>query len=532
MPSNATDKTITWSSSNTKIAKVNNGRVTGVSAGTATIKAKTKNGKTASAKVTVTKKVIQPTSISLNANAITIGEGKSTTLVATVLPSNATDKNVKWTSSDTSIATVTNGRVTGKKAGSTYVSATTSNGIKAIARVTVTKTSVPVTGISLNKTKVSLVEGSSATLVATIKPSNATDKSIIWTSSNTNIATVSNGVVMAKKAGTATITAKTSNNKKATATITVTKKTVVPTSITLNASSGSLRSTYSRTLTATVLPSNADDKTVTWSSSDTKVATVNSKGKITAKKAGTATITAKTVNGKKATYKITVKSVRIAMIGNSKTHTGNGSVYNTFVKVMANGGYSASIKRSTVGGTSLVEHARGKVVNTPSSTNKNKNLPAAKKVITNNTFDIAILQEATSGTYTNSYYKVGVKEVRDLLLKNNKNTKIYLRTSWYYKSSIKSRQATANKNAENIAKAYNLSVIYDGNAFLKYINTYGNYNIYRDDTHGTYEGVYLAATCIYKKVTGADPTKLTYYGEGGVTKARAKKFQAIAKSVC
>ena len=163
------------------------------------------------------------------------------------------------------------------------------------------------TGISLNKTSLSLMEGESETLTATVSPSNATDKTVTWSSSNTSVATVSSsGKVTAKAAGSATITAKTVNGKTATCSVTVTAATVYPTGISLNKTSLSLMEGESETLTATVSPSNATDKTVTWSSSNTSVATVSSSGKVTAKAAGSATITAKTVNGKTATCSVTV----------------------------------------------------------------------------------------------------------------------------------------------------------------------------------------------------------------------------------
>ena len=161
--------------------------------------------------------------ISLNKDKLSLVEGKSETLTATVTPSNATNKSVTWTSSDTKVATVSNGKVTAVKAGTATITAKTSNGKTATCTVTVKKKTVSATGISLNKTKLSLVKGSSATLTATITPSNATDKSVTWTSSNTSIATVSKGKVTAVKAGTATITAKTSNGKTATCTVTVKK---------------------------------------------------------------------------------------------------------------------------------------------------------------------------------------------------------------------------------------------------------------------------------------------------------------------
>ena len=136
-------------------------------------------------------------------------------------------------------------------------------------------------------------------------PENSSYK---WTSSNTNIAAVnSSGVVTGKNAGTVTITAanKTDPREKVSFKVTVTH--IVPTKVSLNKTSVSILKGKTLQLTATVAPSNATDKTVTWKSSNTKVATVSTTGKVTAKAAGTATITCTTKTGsKKATAKITV----------------------------------------------------------------------------------------------------------------------------------------------------------------------------------------------------------------------------------
>ena len=168
-------------------------------------------------------------------------------------------------------------------------------------------TEIEVTNIKLNKTSVNLYLGKSETVIlkATIEPSNATNKKITWTSDNKNIATVDiNGKVISKKNGTVKITAKSDNGKIATCNVTV----ITPaSSIKLNKTTSEINLIKAKTATlkATISPSTASDKTVTWSSSNTKVATVDKNGKITAKKIGTATITA-TINGKKATCKVTV----------------------------------------------------------------------------------------------------------------------------------------------------------------------------------------------------------------------------------
>lgn len=176
---------------------------------------------------------------------------------------------------------------------------------------------VKVTGITLNRTNASLVKGKTLQLAAMITPENATNRAVNWASSNTKIATVdSAGKVTAKAAGTVTITctAQADSGKKATCKVTVTepkppvKPTVKVTKVTLNKKTATLSPKETLTLKATVTPANATNKGVAWKSSNTKIATVSSTGKVTAKTAGTVTITctAKDGSGKKATCKITV----------------------------------------------------------------------------------------------------------------------------------------------------------------------------------------------------------------------------------
>ena len=224
-PSNATDKSITWSSTNSSVAAVSDGKVTAKSEGTTTITAEAHNGKTASCTVTVNEpapEVIEVTSVSLNKTSLTLEIGESETLTATVLPSNATDKSVTWTSSDKSVVTVINGRITAVGAGAATITAKTSNGKTAICSIIVKEPApeiIEVTSVSLNKTSLTLEIGASETLTATVLPSNATDKSVTWTSSDQAVATVVNGKITAVGSGIATITATASNGKKASCTI-------------------------------------------------------------------------------------------------------------------------------------------------------------------------------------------------------------------------------------------------------------------------------------------------------------------------
>lgn len=174
---------------------------------------------------------------------------------------------------------------------------------------------VKVAGVTLNTTRLSLEKGNTTTLTATVAPSTATNKAIRWKSSNPKVAKVdSNGKITAVKKGTATITctAKDSSKKKVTCKVTVTNdsdsSSTKVTGISLNNTSLSMEKGDTSTLTATVTPSTASNKNLTWRSSNMKVAKVDSSGKVTAVKKGTATITctAKDKSKKKVTCKITV----------------------------------------------------------------------------------------------------------------------------------------------------------------------------------------------------------------------------------
>ena len=192
------------------------------------------------------------------------------------------------------------------KAGTATITVTTKDGNKtATCSVTVI---AKVASVSLDKTAITLAEGETQTLTATISPDNASDKSVTWSSSDEAVAKVDqNGKVTAVKAGTATITVTTKDGgKTATCSVTVIAKVA---SVSLDKTSMTLTVGETQTLTATVAPDNAQDKSVTWSSSDATVATVDQNGKVTAVKAGAATITVTTTDGgKTATCTVTVQA--------------------------------------------------------------------------------------------------------------------------------------------------------------------------------------------------------------------------------
>ena len=173
-------------------------------------------------------------------------------------------------------------------------------------------TTVAVTGVSLSKTSLTLTEGGSETIAASVTPSNATNQAVSWSSSNTGVATVDGGKVTAVKAGSATITVTTSDGgKTAKCEVTVEAKVIPVSGITVDKETLSIVEGEDATLTATVAPEDASDKTFAWSTSDEKVATVDENGKVTAVAAGTATITATTTDGgKTAKCEVTVEDGR------------------------------------------------------------------------------------------------------------------------------------------------------------------------------------------------------------------------------
>ena len=307
-PENATNKNVTWRSSDPSIATVDaNGNVTAIKAGTVTIIAESEDGG-ASASCSV--RVIQlATGITVSPSNIKLGIGETAILSPTIRPSNASDKSVKWSTNNSRIAVVDNkGKVTAKGLGKAIITVKTADGSNKTANCEVTVVQ-KATKLVLNATDIQLNINKTYTLVATITPTNTTNKQITWSSSNSSIATVDkNGKVTAKKIGTTTITAKTNDGSNLSASCEV-KVVKLVTSISLNATNITLYKNETYDLSATVTPSDAIDKSVTWSSSDSNIATVDENGKITAKAIGEVTITAKTNDGSNlsASCKVTVK---------------------------------------------------------------------------------------------------------------------------------------------------------------------------------------------------------------------------------
>ncbi len=252
--------------------------------------------------------VINVESISLNKDNLTLEEDSKEQLKVTITPTDATYRNVTWTSSNDSVASVDNsGNVTAKSIGTAVITATTKDGKSAECIVTVKQKEIAIQYIYLNHGSLSMMKGRSVQITAYIGPDNTTfSKTVKWSSSNESVATVdSDGNVTAIAAGKATITAETVNGKTATCSVSVYENPI--TGITLSNSSITLKEGSSYIIGASISPyDTTDDKTLTWTSSNPAIASVDSDGNVTAKKAGTTVITATSVNGVTAQCQVMV----------------------------------------------------------------------------------------------------------------------------------------------------------------------------------------------------------------------------------
>ncbi len=245
-------------------------------------------------------------SITLNVGTLDLYIGESQTLVATVLPETA-DKTVIWTSDKTTVATVVDGKVTALALGTAIITAKSSTNKTAVCTVNVKERSVSSDSITLNKNTLSLLVGENETLIATVLPSTA-DQKVEWTSNNNSVAIVLDGKVTAVAKGTAIITVKSAVNQTATCVVTVSEKTgthIPAVSIDISQNEATLETGQSLFLTATVQPSDSTE-TLVWSSSDALTASVDQEGKVIAKAAGKASISATLSGGKKAVCNVTV----------------------------------------------------------------------------------------------------------------------------------------------------------------------------------------------------------------------------------
>lgn len=301
-PSNASNKDVTWRSSNNSVATVDsNGKITAKKIGT-TIITVSSSGYTSTCTVNVVD-TIELKGITINKTTLRLKEKNSETLKITFNPSNATNKKITWKSSNSNIATVdNNGTVKAIKPGSATITAVSNDGgYVATSKVTVEALSKKVTGVSLDKKEIQLVAGEEGTLKATINPSYAENKNIKWESSNEKVATVKDGVISAKRKGTAEIKVITEDGEKeAICKVTVTSPPIK--SISFKEKEKTIYVGNTETLLTVNEPTNSEIDNPIWTSSDEKVVKVEN-GKITGLKVGESTIT---VSNKDKTIQATI----------------------------------------------------------------------------------------------------------------------------------------------------------------------------------------------------------------------------------
>ena len=364
-PDAATDKSVSWSTGNANVATVDvNGLVTAVGVGTTTITCTNSAGQTATIDITVERTPVS--SITLNCETAALQVSGTIRLSATVMPETATNKGVTWSSSNDAVATVSaDGLVTAMSLGEALITATAADGSGVTATCRVTVGATPAEGVSIAADgETTLKVGGAVQLRATVTPDAATDKSVSWSTGNANVATVDvNGLVTAVGVGTTTITC--TNSAGQTATIDITVEPTLVTSISLDRNTATLNAGESLALSVTVLPDDATDKSVTWTSSNDGVATVDADGVVTAVGTGVAEVTATANDGSglSASCSVTVELPSgIAAVGceGVRIVAQSGRIVVT--------GLSADdeISITTIGG-GLVYKGTDKSVNVPSS---------------------------------------------------------------------------------------------------------------------------------------------------------------------
>ena len=284
-PEEVQNVTLTWASSNPEVVSVENGIATALASGEATVTVQANEKISASCQITVLKAEVK--SVTLDKERIELFIGETAPLAATVQPADA-EYVLNWKTADEKIATVDDkGTVTGVAVGETSV---TVQAGKATAQCQVVVKAVPVESITLDPKNLELEVGETLTISATVLPENATDKTVVWSSLNREIATVDDkGAVTGVAIGETTVTVQAGD---ITAQCPVVVTGVPAETVMLDKNTLELKEGETFTLTATVLPENATDKTVVWSSLNETVATVDASGTVTAVSAGNAVIKA------------------------------------------------------------------------------------------------------------------------------------------------------------------------------------------------------------------------------------------------
>ena len=311
LPETATDRVVSWMSSDETIVSVGeDGLLTALAGGSVTVTASA-GKESARCEVFVT---VPVQGLLLTPETLSLTVGDTASLTAAVQPADATEAALAWSSSDSRVASVDSlGGVTARGPGVAEVSVAC-GAFRAVSRVAVSARVVPVDAVGLSLQVLSLEEGGSARLQAVVTPSDATDAALSWSSSDSRVAVVdSSGTVTALREGTAEVTAS-AGGKKAACMVAVRKKVIPVETVTISADSLAHVKGKSVWLTARVSPENATYGQVEWTSSSSETVSVERNGKVTALSGGDAVVTA-SAGGKQASchvhVDVPVKTIRL-----------------------------------------------------------------------------------------------------------------------------------------------------------------------------------------------------------------------------
>lgn len=376
-----------WSTDNADVARYNGeSGIVAVGKGTTTIRCVAKDDEAVIGEITVTVALpVNEVKIAGATDKLLLGaapEKSCIDLQATILPEDAYVKGVTWTSSNDAVATVDeNGHVQAIQPGNVTITATSLDDSsysrkKASYRLTITQA---VTGIELSESNVTVGAGRSVNVKATVSPANATNKRIVWSTSDKNIAIYSEGRIVAKNPGTCTITATADDGSGVTASCNVTVVRLI-TGISFKETTLAMNAGEKKELTVQIQPTDATNKRVTWESSDTSVATVSSSGMVTAKKAGNCTISATTTDGtaKKATVRLNVAPSVQELLNGGTWYYNGGS--NTAVNSITFTKSTATVKMYTFDGNGRHDGGKTSGEYTVSSTEVTVTLTGGKKL--------------------------------------------------------------------------------------------------------------------------------------------------------
>lgn len=323
-PATLSGVVLTWRSSNTSVVEIDKPNaltttIKGVGGGNAVVSAINQDNVVVGYSHIYVRKAVER--IVLSETKVTVPLNTSRLqLRASVEPEDASNKEISWSSTDTAKATVdTNGLVTLKQPGTVTIVATSVDNpsVRAYCNITI---EIPVTSVALDETTKTMYVGQAARLTYILLPANASKNSVTWTSTNTAVATVdATGMVTAKGVGTTVIMLKTLDGSKSVyCTITVRQ---VATGIKFQETQLTLQTGERYYMNVELTPANSTDNGLLWESSDTKVVTVNEKGMLEAKEAGTAIIMARTESGGMAYCKVTVLQAVKSLIMNFEEKT-------------------------------------------------------------------------------------------------------------------------------------------------------------------------------------------------------------------